>query len=76
MVLKTPLHTRYNNCAVVCAGIGSQGSLAASMFFANSYRQLSKEFGEQPFVIVLKVSKGASGSAQVICKYPHIFAGA
>ncbi len=60
-------NTRFEGHALfVCAGLGEWGTSGSAWFLAHKWRQLSKRFGKNPFMLVVSVTPGADESAREI----------
>ena len=51
---------------VVCEGLGEWGTSGSAWFLSRHWKQLSKRFGDNPFLIVLNVTVGNDESAREI----------
>jgi hypothetical protein len=49
---------------IICEGLGEWGTSGSAWFLASRWRMLSKRFGKNPFLLVLRVTRGTDESAR------------
>lgn len=66
LILKLPNPHSKGDSVVVCEGLGEWGTSGSAWFLSRHWKQLSKRFGDNPFLIVLNVTVGNDESAREI----------
>jgi hypothetical protein len=66
LILKLPNPHSRGDSVIVCEGIGEWGTSGSAWFLSRHWKQLSRRFGDKPFLIVLNVTVGNDESAREI----------
>jgi hypothetical protein len=66
LILKLPNPHSRGDSVIVCKGIGEWGTSGSAWFLSRHWKQLSRRFGDNPFLIVLNVTVGNDQSAREI----------
>jgi len=66
IILKLPNPYFRGYSVLVCAGLGESGTSGAARFLAREWRMLAKRFGENAFLVLIGVTRGADESGREI----------
>jgi|GEM_PF-4915722 hypothetical protein len=64
LVMKIPNPHCRGHALIICEGLGEWGTSGSAWFLGNHWRDLSKRFGSNPFLLVLRVTKGTDESSR------------
>jgi hypothetical protein len=66
LIMKLPNPHCDGHALIVCEGLGEWGTSGSAWFLATHWRRLSKRFGNNPFLLVLRVTTGTDESAREV----------